>query len=303
MLLDWMAAELGLPRAYIAFLAGIASHSYKEYFVTGRSGARRIVYHPSRQLKALQRWLLRRVAGKLAVHEAAMAYEKNRGIVLNAARHRDAKFLLRMDFKEFFNSLLSSDIDEMARKAKETNRLPTTWTDEDTDLLSTLVCRFGSLTIGAPTSPKISNSLCFEMDEQFAALAFRHGVVYTRYADDLFFSTRHPNILNRVEGEVAVIVSQLRHPGHLQLNLSKTRHVSKRRRRLVTGIVITDTGLSIGRKTKRRLRSQIFKLDRLTELERRSLSGWLAYAKSVEPDFINRLILKFGASQVRSAMS
>src|SRR5208283_4977216 len=102
MLLDRMETELGLPRAWIAFTAKIASHAYKEYFVTGRSGNRRIVHHPSRPLKALQRWLLRKIVHSLPIHSATTAYELGRGILTNAKQHVGARFLLRMDFMEFF---------------------------------------------------------------------------------------------------------------------------------------------------------------------------------------------------------
>ena len=68
------------------------------------------------------------------------------------------------------------------------------------------------------------------------------GVKYTRYADDLFFSTREPNVLKQIEKEVNSIVSNLSVPAKLTVNSKKTRHSSKKGARHVTGIVLGSDG-------------------------------------------------------------
>jgi len=207
-----------------------------------------------------------------------------------------------MDFMEFFPSLKANDIRELLVKAKNTGRIDAAWTHDDSELFTDLVCRFESLPIGASTSPSLSNALCFELDELLSAMAAQYDIVYTRYADDLFFSSKRANVLGGVEREVTTLVGALTQPRGLRLNTTKTKHSSRRGRQTITGIVLTPDGLSLGRKTKRRIRSQVYNLSRLSDLERASLSGWLAYCQSVEPDFINRLIMKFGWSIVREAL-
>ena len=304
MLLERMAYEMSLAEKYIAMVGATASYRYRDYVVKGPTGTSRVVYHPSRTLKALQRWLARRILCDLRVHDAATAYEHGRGILLNAERHLDSRFLLRMDFTEFFPSLTSADLETLLGKAKSLGRLDPSWSLDDTSLLVRLVTRFGRLVIGAPTSPKLSNALCFEMDEILLALSKRYDCVYTRYADDLFFSSRIPNVLAHVETEVILLVAGLAHPNNLKLNLSKTRHSSMRGRRVVTGIVLTCDGkLSLGRSRKRKLRSLVHKYTSLSEPERQSLRGWIAYCRSVEPEFINSLVLKFGAARLKEVAS
>jgi RNA-directed DNA polymerase len=298
-----MAEKLLLPTSYIQKVAISASYRYREYVIVGRTNRRRTVYHPSRQLKALQRWLLRNVVSQLRVHDAATAYEKNRGILRNADAHRSSHFLLRMDFEEFFPSLTETDVRVTLETARSARRIDPSWDDSDTSLFVSLVCRYGHLTIGAPTSPSLANAICFELDEQLTALAAHHDVTYTRYSDDLFFSSNRRDVLGSLVAEVSAIVQARNHPQLLTVNVSKTRHSSRRGRRVVTGIVITpEGGLSLGRKVKRRIRSQIHNLGTLSAPELSSLRGRLAYSRSVEPDFINRLILKFGAARVESAM-
>jgi RNA-directed DNA polymerase len=69
-------------------------------------------------------------------------------------------------------------------------------------------------------------------------------------------------------------------------------------RRLVTGIILTTDGkLSLGRGKKRQLRSLVFNYPSLSKPERLTLRGWLAYCRSIEPDFLNSLVIKFGAER------
>jgi Reverse transcriptase (RNA-dependent DNA polymerase) len=226
----------------------------------------------------------------LPVHDAATAYEHGRGIRFNAERHKGSRFLLRMDFEAFFPSLQSDDVEAVLNKPGSRKRLDAGWSQEDTYLVTSLVCRFQRLVIGAPTSPKISNAICFEMDEQLLAMAKQFDVIYTRYADDLFFSSTEPNLLRKVQRATTRIIKNLKTPSGLKLNKSKTRHSSMRGRRVVTGLILANDGsISIGRHKKRFLRSLVHRYPELTVADQLSIRGWLAYCGSIEPDFLNSL--------------
>jgi RNA-directed DNA polymerase len=119
----------------------------------------------------------------------------------------------------------------------------------------------------------------------------------------LFFSTKYPNILTPLEGNVPRLVSELTIPSHLAINASKTRHSSKRGARRVTGIILgSDGGVYIGRHLKRRIRALIHTFDSLDEKTRASLSGMIAYAIGLDPGFMNSLINKYGLPAVRRVM-
>lgn len=206
-----------------------------------------------------------------------------------------------MDLVDFFPSLSDQDIRRLFGSNKD---IFPEWSEEDTELFCQLVCRRGSLTIGAPSSPALSNALCWKMDVELASLAFKHRVSYSRYADDLFFSTSTKDILADIEKEVGKLLSRLEYPLNLNVNQEKTRHSSKRNRRRVTGITLgSDGSLSLGRALKRHIRTLVFRLESLTGEERKNLAGLLAYCKNVEPDFINRLIQKYKPEKVRQARS
>jgi len=252
-----------------------------------------------RRLKALQRWLLTNVIEALPVHAAAAAYRKNRSIFHNAAVHAKSRYLLRMDLTEFFPSITQADL---SNYVTEHVALFNDWTPLDVDIFCRLVCRNSTLTIGAPTSPALSNAMCYEMDVLLHALCTKSGVAYSRYADDLFLSSDRPDVLRQIEADVMKLVSELKVPAKLRVNTAKTRHSSKRGARRVTGVVLGSDGCPyVGRAFKRKIRALIHKFDALDNPQRASLAGMIAYATGFDPQFMNSLIDKYGLHVVRKA--
>jgi RNA-directed DNA polymerase len=299
-LVERMSASMNLPPLYLISWGAKASHAYKTYAVPKRNTGFREIHHPAKELKALQRWLVRNTIAGWPVHAAAMGYRRGIGIKDMAREHAANRFLLRMDLQEFFPSIRSIDVDRyLEQRPVGTDD----WTDVDRRLFVSLVCRESRLTIGAPSSPGLSNAMCFGLDTVLTGAAGRRDALYTRYADDLYFSTSYPNVLESLELEVSEIVSTCDLPGYLQVNRTKTRHLSKKRRRTVTGLVISSTGqVTIGRKRKRYIRAQIHRFGTLEAHQQRSLAGLLAFARDIEPEFINALILKYGHQRVAAAM-
>jgi len=297
--LEQMSEDLQLPTAYILGIAGSASYRYKAYQIPKRSGGMRDIHHPSKELKALQRWLALQVINKLPVHDAATAYRPGRNVAHNASHHVANRFLLRMDFEDFFPSLGEDDIRRYCSANKHNCG---EWSEEDLSLLCALSCRHGRLTIGAPTSPSLSNVLCERLDVALSQATAERTIVYTRYADDLFFSTSRPSVLRPFVEHVRHIVEEIGLPARLKVNTAKTSHSSLKRRRKVTGVILgSDAQLSVGRNLKREIKTLIFLVDTLTDIQRRRLAGLLGYCKMVEPDFINRLIIKFDPHRIHVA--
>jgi RNA-directed DNA polymerase len=298
-LVDQISISLQLPPRSIGGIARKASYSYKHYYIPKRSGGTREIFHPARPLKAIQRWLLHNLIERWRVHDAAFAYRMGYSIAGHAACHASSNYLLRLDLVDFFPSITADDV------TKYVSRLPSgteDWGTSDLDLFISLVCRYKRLSIGAPTSPALSNALCFDLDMKLAQLADRSDVTYTRYADDLFFSSHKPNVLGQFPGLVKGVLADIEFPSNLRLNEDKTRHSSRKRRRQVTGIVLTsDKRASLGRARKRFIRHQIHRFDTLTSDERETLMGLIAFAMSIEPDLIDQLILKYGSDRVIAA--
>lgn len=295
-LLEDMSHGLMLPLPLLQGIVRKASHSYKRYEIDKRQGGKREIHHPSKELKALQRWLNHNVIAKWPMHDAAYAYRRGRSIGDHARRHAASAFLLRLDLKNFFPSITAADVASFLRRDLAPQR---SWRDEDRDMFVEIVCRFGRLTIGAPSSPALSNALCFDLDFQLAALSEETDLTYTRYADDLFFSTHRRGVLGEVPERVSGILRGLELPAGLQLRADKTRHSSKKGRRQVTGLVLgSDSEVHLGRNRKRFIRRQIFRWESLSRDEQRTTAGLVAFAMSIEPDFINALVLKYGQERI-----
>ena len=295
-LISEISRELSLPEQYLMNIAKKASYSYKVYNIPKRGGGERTIHHPSKELKAVQRWLNSNVIPKLPIHDAAAAYRYGLSIKNNAIRHVKNNYLLRLDLEDFFPTITSTDINNYIISHKPIFK---DWSDYDKTFFIHIVCRHNRLTIGAPTSPSLSNAICFDLDVQLAGLSQREEVTYSRYADDLFFSTKEKDILWDFPKKVEDILEKLVIPANLKMNLSKTRHSSKRRRRRVTGIILgSDETISLGRVLKRHIRSQIYQYDSLERKEKLKLAGLIAYAQGIDPDIINSLILKYGAVRI-----
>jgi len=82
-------------------------------------------------------------------------------------------------------------------------------------------------------------------------------VAYTRYADDVTFSSNQPNLLRAFEKELRTIVADLESP-RLRFKPRKTIMLSRKSERRVTGLVLSNEGkVSLGRARKRHLRSAV----------------------------------------------
>jgi RNA-directed DNA polymerase len=301
MLVETIAKDTGLSRSYLDLLAITASHRYKLYRIPKRTHGERLIAHPARPLKAIQRWLAEYLFSDLPIHDAAFAYREGRSTADNAAVHVERNFLLKLDIKDFFPSLTASDVCSLLKKNSELLKFQLG--PEDLQFVQRIVSRKGSLPIGAPSSPILSNQLMFEFDRAVSALCNQREVRFTRYADDMFFSTNEPNVLSEIHTAVASTLQVMNHP-KLNLNLEKTVYTSRRRKRIVTGIVLTsDRKMSLGREKKREIRSllQRYRDANLDLQKAQYLSGFLSYASSVEPPFIVALTKKYGDDLIRRA--
>ncbi len=297
-LLTKLGAAVLLHRGALEVLVRSAPYRYKVYQIEKRTpGQFRTIAQPAREVKALQYWVMANVLNRFATHQAATAYRKKTSILRNAKAHARGRFLLKMDFKDFFPSLTSADFVSFLEKRDAG------FSDQEVDALSRIL--FWSpkgeafrlcLSIGAPTSPLLSNILMYDFDTEMAALCAKIDVVYTRYADDLSFSSQATDNLRVAEEAVAAWCAKSLTP-HLTINHDKTVRVSRADARRVTGLVLTNEGMvSLGRDMKRRIRAQVhqFSLGQLPVTDTARLSGMLAYVNSVEPSFLQRLRSKYG---------
>ena len=290
MLLERLMNQTGLSDSQLERFAATASKRYKVYQIPKRTGGFRTIEHPAKEIKAIQRWLNRVLIRRLPLHECATAYSKGSSIRGNAEKHVRYPFTLRVDFEEFFPSFFFEHVTYFLTESSEARIIGLS--PKDICFASRIFCRLDALTIGAPSSPHLTNAMMYDFDSELSRWCVQREFVYSRYADDMFISSFRPNLLNSALEKIVELAQGYRF-GALRINTEKTAFLSRRYHRSITGIVVTPTGeLSIGRARKVRLKKEIyeFQRSRLPRDQWERVRGMLAFVNDVEPTFRETLI-------------
>lgn len=291
-----IAKAVGLSARDIVRIISYAPQRYRVFSIPKRDGvAMRTIAHPSKPLKIIQRYLAREYISQLPVSDAAHAYREGRGIKSNAVVHSKSPVIMKLDFKDFFHSIVPADL--LSRLPTEIQENQTTskifelslfWLNYNTKALC--------LAIGAPSSPMVSNAIMYQIDEAILEAMNLIGVNYTRYADDLTFSGASIEVLEAAEQSVRALIAETKSP-RLTLNEKKRGIYTRGMKRMVTGVKLTPQGnVSLGRERKRQISSAVFraKIGNVSVAQLKITRGWLAFANAVEPEFLDRLRKKYG---------
>ncbi|WP_085304998.1 retron St85 family RNA-directed DNA polymerase [Colwellia polaris] len=276
------------------------STHYKVFKIPKRTIGFRTIAQPTSSLKDVQRKVVDLLLPHVKVHHAAKAYIKKCSIKDNAAVHLNSQYLLKLDFENFFNSITPIMLFKvLAEQGVSVSK-------SDSKILSEILFWNRSkkinaplvLSIGAPSSPLISNIVMYSFDRKIEDICKALDINYSRYADDLTFSTNIKSVLFNLVDMVNEAL-QIEFEGEININSSKTVFSSKKHNRHVTGITLTNSNkLSIGRIRKRYISALVhkFKTNQLNDLtEINHLKGLLGFAYYIEPNFIVRLTKKYGS--------
>lgn len=304
-LIEEISGHFGLSFGDVNRIISSAPRRYKTYPIAKRTGGTRIIAQPSRELKAIQRYIVSTKLGSLPVHAAAMAYVEKRSILDNANAHRENRVILKLDFTDFFPSILVKDWSRYVRKQEAARGMRGDLQTYEKLLFwgqgtSTPKC----LSIGAPSSPLLSNILLYDIDCKMQALADERQIVYTRYADDITVSAASIEQISSFESAARKLIKQTKSPA-LCFNDAKRGLYLKGQRRMVTGLIITPTAeISIGRERKRLISSMLHHvaLNTVTSEDRAYLKGLLGFCIATEPGFVGRMRLKYGSEVVDQAL-
>ncbi|MGM0906746.1 MAG: retron St85 family RNA-directed DNA polymerase [Pseudomonadota bacterium] len=303
-----LSKKTGVPKARLIQFISTAHHRYKVFFIEKRQGGKRKIAQPSRGLKTVQRHAIQMLGLKSLHHPSAMAYVSGVSIKENADRHCRNAYMLKMDFKNFFPSIKPQDFLDRLELIKDFELGSISRAEKIliARLFFFLPARGDELelSIGAPSSPDISNFVMREFDEELSNFCSLLGVTYTRYADDLVFSCSEKGVLHQVQNYIHERCNENQSP-NLTVNTDKTVNTSKKHNRHVTGLTITnDAKLSLGRERKRNLSSAVhhYSLSKLSDNRAAVIAGWLRFALHVEPSFVTRLREKYSDDVVENLL-
>lgn len=245
-----LADFLKVPRkklTHILYIKKVDSY-YTSFQLDKKSGGVRHINAPKGELKDIQKkladslweyqkgiWQERKVNPQIS-----HAFEKNKSIITNAKVHRNKRLVLNMDLENFFNSFHFGRIQGYFEKNREF-QLPY----EVSIVIAQLVCYKGCLPQGAPSSPIITNLICQIFDIRLLGIAKKYKLDYTRYADDLTFSTNDKSFLDMQLDFYKEISSEIANAGFI-INSKKTRLQFKDSKQEVTGLIVNQK-LSVAR--------------------------------------------------------
>lgn len=276
---EHLATQLSLSRKLLYFLTFRKEHCYVTKYIPKKNGMPRELNVPNLSLKVVQKWILVQILEKINISEQAMAFvPKKNGLKMNAEYHKSNIFLLEMDISNFFGSITEKQVFKLFTNIGYST---------DVSAILTNLCTYkGVLPQGAVTSPYIANLVCYHMDVRINNYCSRRDIVYTRYADDLSFSSNNRTLLNSIEKFIKYIVKD---EGFL-INDKKTRYLSNDVKKTITGITINDEEIHVDKKLKRNMRAMIFNSIKNQDYSNNDkIRGMIAYINSIEDGYMLRI--------------
>jgi hypothetical protein len=236
-----------------------AHKQIKKFRIPKRKGGYRVICQPSAKLKTLQYWVIKNICNYLPVDKSAYAYIDGVSILHNALFHASNKYFLKVDLKDFFPSISFDDFIKIVRDWYENNQ-PVWELDKNSESILKKVCfdEKGFLPIGYPSSPSISNAVMYPVDLVIKKEIEegKYGkMLYTRYADDLIFSTDKKGECRNFLKELRRIIKDVKSP-KIKINESKTNICSSSAgSAIVTGLrIANDSHITIHKKQKDHIR-------------------------------------------------
>ena len=281
------------------FLAMSESRNYRQRFyrrfsIPKKSGGVRTITAPTGLLKGAQKAVSILVSSLYEAPEMVNGFTPGRSVETNAEVHVGKNYVFNTDLRGFFPSITAGmvrhaleDLGVKPEVARYISVLCTITTDGD-DLPEDVLPQ------GSPASPVLSNMVCCRMDRNIDWLARKYGVTYTRYADDITFSSMHS-----VYGKNSPFLKQFRDmvAGYgFTINEAKTRLQKKGSRQEVTGIIVSDK-TNVSRVYIKNLRAEIFQMEMngFSKEQFRSVRGKVAFVGMVrgkEDPLYSRLLTR-----------
>lgn len=285
---------------WLCFHAEATEKPHYAYFeVPKRSGGVRTLAAPQPELAKAQSWILHNVLAKLPTEEPAHGFVPGRSTLTCATAHVGKDVVVNLDVKDFFPTITFHRVRGVFQKlgyspavatifallCSESPRIPATFEGRR----YWVATGPRALPQGACTSPALSNQVTKKLDRRLAGMARKHGLSYTRYADDLTFSAPEGK-----RAEIGILMARVRHildEEGFTLHPDKGRVQRTGGQQTVTGIVVNEKP-GLPRPHVRRLRA-ILHAAKKTGLEAQNregvphfeahLRGHIAYLHMVDP--------------------
>jgi RNA-directed DNA polymerase from retron ec67 len=225
------------------------------------------------------------------------AFEKGKSIITNSQIHRNKKYILNIDLKDFFGSFNFGRVRGFFIKDRYFGISP-----EIATVIAQIACYQGKLPQGAPSSPIITNLITRILDYRIVKIAKKYRFTYSRYADDMTFSTNRELNSNKLRAskELENFLAELEEliiSSGFEINPKKTRLSNDMQRQEVTGLVVNKK-INVKREYVKNTRAMAFQLykDGAFEIDKKpgtlnQLTGRFAFIFQID-QYNNYLLYK-----------
>lgn len=257
-------SEYGIESRHFRYFMNLdKSYGYKTFTIPKKSGGERRIWAPKGNLMWIQYCIKEIIELYYHPQSSVYGFVKGKSILDNAQCHTNKKYVFNVDISDFFESVTEKMI------ATRLMRPPFSFNHQISETIARLSCiclyewvenpifhnmdcvHHHVLAQGSPTSPILANAVCDDMDVMLMGLASRFGLTYTRYADDITFSSNH-NVYysdSDFRKELFRIVTLF----DFKINNKKTRLQHSTQKQEVTGLTV-NKDVNVNRKWYKEIR-------------------------------------------------
>lgn len=246
-----LAHYMNIPKERL--LEIVQRKEYYYYLVPKKNGAMRRIIVPNDDLKGVQRWINKHILQAINPLDCVTGFVPGKSIVNNAQIHENKKYILNLDLKDFFESISIDRVERLFYSLGYKQEIALFIANICTTTINKKYIRWKFnenhikyfepllqkekpfLVQGAPTSPTIANLICYRMDKKLISHTKRHGINYSRYADDITFSSDNVHTLPKMSYIKKLMIEE-----NFQLNEKKIKLLKNGMRQEVTGLLINE---------------------------------------------------------------
>ena len=257
-----LLAYLGLTPRELKKIWWYRSRMYRSFQIAKGTGKIRVITAPDRRLKILQSKLARLLEQLYRVRNPVHGFVPERSVKTNAMAHGSRRYVVNLDLQNFFPTITENRVRGLLTSLGIDRRVA--------EIIARICCFECYLPQGAPSSPVISNMVCYRLDTELLRIAKGSRAIYTRYADDITFSSYQPPapLFEGAPPSVGrfspdLFSEQLREcfkTNGFTIHPEKTHYADRNSRRVVTGVKI-NAGLNVDRRYVRHTRALLHSVE------------------------------------------
>ncbi len=286
---------------YLAYNRKVSKiNHYHTFELEKKSGGKRKISAPKAKLKEIQTWILENILHKIPYTIEAHGFIKERSIVTNAMPHVNKDIVVNIDLKDFFPTVTHKRVKGLFHKIGYSEEVATilsllcTYSEINETTLDgvTYYVQSGErkLPQGSPASPAISNMIVYKMDQKIKGLAKKLNFSYTRYADDMSFSTTEENSQN--VSRLLFFTKKIIESEGFVIHPDKVHVMRKGMQQKVTGVVVNKK-LNVDRIQLRKFRAVLHNIEKNGWKDQQwgkaihlinAIEGYINYVNMVNPE-------------------